>query len=167
MNLYICSKDDRKHDLDFLQDYDMLKIIVNPEDFSLKNFADEEANQYVDLKYLIIDIMAIHDDQDELISSLTVLNAYLGIIPVIYATENNRVLKKVYQSIESRGIKVFNEHTIKDGLTEIFSRLYKIVPAVELTETQPSIDLDENKIITDDEIDDINQLKAILMEDHR
>ena len=65
MILYICGNKKNAHDMDFLNDFDKVDCKIASE-FSVRRFLDE-ANTYVNLEYLILDIMVVHDTQEELI----------------------------------------------------------------------------------------------------
>ncbi|WP_195267558.1 hypothetical protein [Eubacterium sp. 1001713B170207_170306_E7] len=136
MILYICGNKKNAHDMDFLSDFDKVDCKIASE-FSVRGFLDE-ANTYVNLEYLILDIMVVHDTQEELINSLINLHTFCGTIPVVYLpSSNDKDLSGTLAEIKERGIDVFNKRDYKEQLTKIINTHYmKVTHSV-----QESVDL--------------------------
>ena len=120
MILYICGNKKNAHDMDFLSDFDKVDCKIASE-FSVRRFLDE-ANTYVNLEYLILDIMVVHDTQDELITSLINLHTFCGTRPIVYLpSSNDKDLSGTLTEIKKHGIDVFNKKDYKEKLTKIIN----------------------------------------------
>ncbi|MFR3145349.1 MAG: hypothetical protein ACLTOT_14125 [Eubacterium callanderi] len=138
MILYICGNKKNAHDMDFLNDFDKVDCKTASE-FSVRRFLDE-ANTYVNLEYLILDIMVVHDTQEELINSLINLHSFCGTTPVVYLpSANDKDLSGTLAEIKKHGIDVFNKKDYKGKLTKIINSHYMKTakPAHENADAKP------------------------------
>lgn len=122
MIIYVCAKEKNQHDVDFLMDYDRVDVVIEPE-FSISDFL-KKANSYVSLEYLILDIMATHDDEDSLIKGLVDLSNYVGTKPIVYITDKklSKGVRQIIANMINRGIYVFYKHDIQQGMTKMVER---------------------------------------------